>query len=87
MKQYPDMKVEMYSHTDARGSKSYNYKLSQKRANASKSYLVKKGISGRRIKSTFFGEKQLTNRCADRVKCTKEEQQQNRRTEFKIISY
>jgi outer membrane protein OmpA-like peptidoglycan-associated protein len=87
MKQYPDMKVEMYSHTDSRGSNKYNYKLSQKRASASKHYLVKKGISGRRIKSTFYGEKQLTNRCADRVKCTKEEQQQNRRTEFRIISY
>lgn len=87
MKQYPDMKVEMFSHTDARGSKDYNYKLSQKRAVASKSYLVQKGISRKRIKSTFYGEKQLTNKCADHVKCTKEEQQQNRRTEFKIVSY
>jgi outer membrane protein OmpA-like peptidoglycan-associated protein len=87
MKQYPDMKVEMFSHTDARGSNKYNYKLSQKRAAASKSYLVHKGILSKRIKSTFYGEKQLTNRCADHVKCTKEEQQQNRRTEFKIVSF
>ena len=87
MKQYPDMKVEMYSHTDARGSNKYNYKLSQKRAMNSKAYIVHKGISRKRIKSTFFGEKQLANRCADKVKCTKEEQQQNRRTEFRIVSY
>lgn len=87
MKQYPDMKVEMYSHTDARGSNKYNYKLSQKRASACKYYLTQKGISGKRIKSTFYGEKQLANHCADHVKCTKEEQQKNRRTEFKIVSY
>ena len=87
MKQYPDMKVEMYSHTDARGSDKYNYKLSQKRASAAKAYLVHKGISGKRLKATFYGEKQLVNRCANHVRCTKEEQQQNRRTEFKIVSY
>ncbi len=87
MKQYPEMKVEMLSHTDARGSYQYNTKLSQRRAAASKAYLVKKGIKSKRIKSTFYGEKQLANRCANRVKCSKEEQQQNRRTEFRIVSY
>ncbi len=87
MKQYPDLKVEMFSHTDARGSNGYNSKLSQKRAVASKSYLVQHGVSRKRIKSCFYGEKQLANRCANRVKCTEVEQQQNRRTEFKIASF
>jgi hypothetical protein len=34
-----------------------------------------------------YGEQQLTNKCADGVPCSDEEQQMNRRTEFKVTEY
>ena len=32
-----------------------------------------------------YGENKLTNHCANGVRCTEEEHQQNRRTEFKVV--
>ncbi len=86
MAQYPDMVIELGSHTDARGADAYNMKLSQKRAEAAREYLIGKGIKGERIKAQGYGETQILNQCKNGVKCTDEEHQQNRRTEFKILS-
>lgn len=38
---YPEIKIEISSHTDSRGSNEYNQKLSVKRANETKRWLVK----------------------------------------------
>jgi len=81
---YP-IKVELGSHTDSRGSFSYNERLSQHRADAAVDYLVKKGIPINRITAKGYGERQLLNKCADGVKCSEEEHQANRRTEVKVI--
>lgn len=51
-----DYKVDLSAHTDARGSLEYNIALSQRRANAAKDYLVAKGISTNRIRTSEFGE-------------------------------
>ena len=76
--------VELGSHTDSRGSVAYNDKLSQKRAESAVKYIVVAGIDKKRITAKGYGEHQLTNKCADGIDCTNEEQQANRRTEFKI---
>ena len=48
IKQYPKGNVLIEGHTDAKGADSYNLPLSQKRANAVKDWLVKKGgVDGR----------------------------------------
>ncbi len=86
MDQYPDMVIELSSHTDSRGEVDYNKKLSQRRANSAKNWLINEGISAARIKAVGYGESKLLNRCKDRVKCSEEEHQLNRRTEFKIIA-
>lgn len=86
MDQYPDMVIELSSHTDARGGKRYNLNLSQKRAQSAKDWLVSRGITDGRIKAVGYGESRIINRCGDRVKCSEEEHQVNRRTEFKIIA-
>lgn len=78
--------VELGSHTDSRGSFTYNDKLSQKRAESAVSYIVSAGIDQSRITAKGYGERQLTNKCADGVDCTPEEHQANRRTEFKVTS-
>jgi len=85
MKKYPDMVIELSSHTDSRGSKAYNLRLSQKRAQAAKDWLVKRGIAPDRIKAVGYGEEKILNDCVDGVTCSEEEHRFNRRTEFKII--
>ncbi|MGY5355098.1 OmpA family protein [Wenyingzhuangia sp. IMCC45467] len=83
---YPDTKIKLEAHTDARGSKNYNLKLSDKRAKSVNKYLLTKGIQASRILSAKgFGETKLINDCSDGVNCTDQEHEQNRRTDFIII--
>ncbi len=86
MNQYPDMVIELSSHTDSQGDRPYNRKLSQRRADSAKRWLTKKGIADKRIKPVGYGEKVILNHCKDKVKCTDDEHRFNRRTEFKIIA-
>lgn len=85
MKAYPDIFIEIGSHTDSRASSAYNNKLSQNRADATRNWLINEGISADRISAKGYGETQLVNRCKDGVDCTEEEHQQNRRSEFIIV--
>jgi outer membrane protein OmpA-like peptidoglycan-associated protein len=86
MKDNPDAIVELSSHTDARGDDKYNQVLSQKRAQSAVDWLVARGISISKIKPVGYGEKQPVNQCVNNVKCTEEEHQRNRRTEFKVLN-
>ncbi len=85
MKQYPDMIIDTRSHTDSRGKDSYNLSLSDKRAKSTVAYIVEQGISKSRISGKGYGETQLVNKCSNGVKCTEEEHQLNRRSEFIVI--
>jgi outer membrane protein OmpA-like peptidoglycan-associated protein len=78
--------IELGSHTDSRGSDEYNVRLSRRRAEAAVQYIVSQGIDANRITARGYGETQLVNRCKNGVKCTPEEHQANRRTEFKILT-
>jgi len=90
MKQYPNMKIELVSHTDCRMPEDYNQRLSLNRAISSKSYLVAHGISSNRLIGKGLGETQLAVDCQcdsnDNSKCTEAQHQLNRRTEFIILS-
>ena len=86
MKQYPEMKIEVRSHTDSRQTTKYNKILSDKRAKSTVDWLVKNGINSVRLIGNGFGESQLVNHCAEGVKCSEEEHQANRRSEFIIVS-
>ena len=86
MTKYPDMVIELSSHTDARGVKVYNRKLSQRRAESAKTWLLEKGITEERIKPVGYGEDQIRNHCANGVKCSDDEHRYNRRTEFTIVA-
>ena len=81
----PAMVIELGSHTDSRGSDASNLGLSDKRAKSSVAYIVSKGIPKARIQGKGYGEKRLLNRCTNGVKCSEEEYQLNRRTEFIIV--
>jgi outer membrane protein OmpA-like peptidoglycan-associated protein len=86
MTENPGMKIELGSHTDARGSDASNLSLSDKRAKASASYIVSKGIVADRITGKGYGETHLVNQCGNGVKCSETDHQFNRRTEFLIVS-
>ena len=77
----PDMNVEIQGYTDNSGSENYNQKLSEKRAQTVKDYLVSKGIDSKRLIVKGFGEK---DPIADNN--TPEGRALNRRIEFKILN-
>ncbi|NNE30184.1 MAG: OmpA family protein [Saprospiraceae bacterium] len=86
MNRYPDLRIELASHTDSRGSNRYNNNLSQSRAQNAVRYLTENGISSNRVTPRGYGESELRNGCADDVVCTEEEHQYNRRTEVRVVS-
>ncbi|RED21906.1 WD40 repeat protein [Flavobacterium cutihirudinis] len=86
LNQYPTLKLDIRSHTDSRSSAESNQILSDKRAQSTKEWLVSKGIAESRLTAKGYGETKLVNKCADGVKCTEKEHQQNRRSEFIIVS-
>ncbi len=88
LKNHPEMVIKIESHTDSRGSKNYNRKLSDNRAKSTRNYILTKGIDAKQIESAIgYGEDQLLNDCSDsnKGKCTKEEHQKNRRSYFYIL--
>ena len=81
MVQYPDTNINVYGHTDSKGTDEYNLTLSQKRANSVIDYLVSKGIARTRLNAMGMGEKDpiATNE-------TEAGRAQNRRVEFAITA-
>ncbi len=87
MNDIPEMTIKIEAHTDSRGSASYNLSLSDKRAKATQEYLYSQGIAKDRIVSAIgYGESRLLNHCSDGVKCTNEEHDLNRRSDFVILN-
>ena len=87
MKKYPNMVVELSAHSDAQGSDKINNWFADRRAKRVYDYLLKKGIRANRIiNKGGFGATRLVNNCNKDVQCTEAQHQQNRRTEFVIVS-
>ena len=81
----PGIEVELRSHCDARGSDSYNQKLSERRANSAARYLLDLGVPQNQVHPVGVGEKELRNECTNGVPCSEAKHQENRRTEFLVI--
>lgn len=95
----PDVRVELSSHTDCRGNKESNQRLSQARAESCVNYIVGKGIEKDRIIARGYGENRLLNGCSDEFTCgcvppqqaacepcSEFEHQKNRRTELRLLA-
>lgn len=78
---YPEMKIEIRGHTDAKGSDAYNLRLSESRAKAVLDYLVKKGVDEKRLRSKGYGKALPID-----TNETEEGRANNRRVEFKILA-
>lgn len=77
----PDItKVRVEGHTDSRGGRAYNKKLSQRRAASVRRYLIDKGVAKKRLAARGYG---LSKPIADNS--TEEGRYQNRRVEFTIL--
>ena len=86
MEQYPDMVIKIESHTDSRGPASYNKFLSDKRARATRDYIIQRGIAPERIQSAIgYGEERLLTPCDGSSPCSPADHQQNRRSEFIVV--
>lgn len=77
LKEWGDVKVEVAGYTDSRGKDKYNLKLSQRRAEAVRAYLISKGVAADRLTAKGFGE---TKPVADNK--TAEGRFKNRRVEL-----
>ena len=90
MKQYPNMKIDIRSHTDCRQTVKYNLVLSDRRAKSTIAWLVTKGVDKSRLTGKGYGESQLVNDCGceptNKSNCTEEQHQANRRSEFIITA-
>ncbi|MEY3048074.1 MAG: hypothetical protein RL365_112 [Bacteroidota bacterium] len=86
MNEYPSMIIELGSHTDCRGTKDANKKLSDNRAKASADYIRSRITTPTRISGIGYGEAKLKINCPCEGKvvspCPEEEHAKNRRTEF-----
>lgn len=83
---YPTMAIEIESHTDSRGTFTYNESLAIRRANSTHGYLISKGVKANRIKKyEGYGEYNLVNDCKDGIDCSEAAHQLNRRSIFKVL--
>ena len=80
LRQNPSLRVELGGHTDSQGSETHNEGLSQRRAEAARSYLVAQGIAASRLEAKGFGE---SSPAADNA--TADGRRANRRTEVEVI--
>lgn len=86
LRQYPEMEIDLNSHTDSRGSDTYNEWLSTERAKSAVNYIVSQGIERSRVTAKGYGESNPVNECLNTMKCSEDKHQMNRRTEFRILN-
>ncbi|WP_109437531.1 OmpA family protein [Aquimarina sp. AU119] len=87
LERYKTVYIKISSHTDSRGTDSYNQVLSTKRAESTRNYLALVGyVNARRMKFIGFGESQPLIDC-DNKACTEDDHQTNRRSEFEIVKF
>ncbi len=86
----PEIRIELVGHTDSRGPGFYNNALSKRRSKVARDYLVKNGISSKRLQTKGMGARQLEvpDTMIDAMQTEEEQEaahQKNRRTVVKII--
>ena len=80
---YPELVIEIGSHTDARGSQAYNRRLAERRAQSTFDYLVSKGVEADRVVTyKGYGEEEPAVDC---TRCNEQQHQLNRRSIFKVV--
>lgn len=81
-KLFPDLKVQLNSHTDTKGSAVLNMSLSRKRGQLVKEYLIARGMKEGQISVNAFGEQFPINECTEGEDCPESKHMENRRVEL-----
>ncbi len=86
MVENPRIIIQISSHTDSKGTASYNLSLSEKRAKSVLRYMIQKGIKAERIKSKGYGEsKPVAPNTKEDGSDNPEGRKLNRRTEMEVL--
>ncbi len=86
METYPNVRIDIRSHTDSRGDNAYNMLLSKRRNDSTKEWLIMQGVDPDRLSGNGYGESQLVNNCTDsNSTCSEKQHQLNRRSEFILV--
>lgn len=81
LKNNMDTNINIYGHTDSKGTDAYNQSLSERRANAVRSYLISQGVAASRMITMGVGEKEpIASNSTDAGRA------ENRRVEFAITA-
>lgn len=85
---FPQLQLQIETHTDSRGSGSMNKRISEKRAEVIKNYLLQNGASSSNIiDAVGYGEDKIMNNCTNGVYCLDFLHEQNMRTLFVVANY
>ena len=81
LKNNMDTNINIYGHTDSKGTDAYNQSLSERRANAVRAYLISQGVAASRMITMGVGEKEpIASNSTDAGRA------ENRRVEFAITA-
>ncbi len=87
VQQFPQLRLQIASHTDSRGGTSTNLRLSQRRANAIKNYLIQQGVADNVIvEAVGYGESKILNNCKNGVYCLEILHKKNERTLIVVLN-
>lgn len=78
---YPDLEIEVAGHTDSVGPAEYNQKLSQRRAEAVRQFLIDRGVPAGQVRAEGYGENEPVA-----SNDTPEGREDNRRVEIRILN-
>jgi peptidoglycan-associated lipoprotein len=68
LNKYPKYNFAVEGHADERGTREYNFALGARRAEATKNYLVARGVNASRVRTTSYGKERPVAVC-DNISC------------------
>ncbi len=88
IKNFPQLQLRIESHTDSRLGGSTNFRISQKRSDAIKKYLIDNGVPNSNILyAVGYGEDNLINKCKNGVFCLDVQHKENERSLIVVLNY
>jgi len=87
VRQFPQIKFRIETHTSSKGRNDTNKRISQERADAMLAYLKQQGVANENVSSAIgYGEEQVVNNCKNGVYCLDFLHAQNERTLFVVLN-
>ena len=87
VQKFPAAQLRIECYTDSRGGSSTNFRFTQQRADAIKSYLIQQGVPAANLPyAVGFGEQKIINNCKNGVFCLEILHKQNQRTLFVVLN-